>query len=182
MPTQISVPSSRRYITATILLDAIQALPTTGAVVNLQPVLDAIAQLSAKVTAIDSGNDIVIQQLEQHLMSLMQTIEQVQTAFSTFSAQQQQLVTTAENAAAAAATANAAAEALRQSNALLAANDQADAATIASLQADITVKEQTLATAQAAAVQAQADRLALQQQIAEAEAALQAILAQQPNP
>ena len=180
MPSQISVPSSRRYITAATLLDAIQAIsPGAGSApvtVDLQPVLDAIAQLSNKVTMIDRDNDIDLQLLESKIMSLMTAIEQIQNAFGTMLSQQQQLVSTAETAAATAATANAAAEALRQSNELLSANDQADATTIANLQADVTTKEQALIAAQQQAAQAQADRAALQLQMDQAEAALRAIL------
>ena len=197
MPSQISVPSSRRYITAATLLDAIQGLtsgaggtsapvdlqPILNAIhaiapVDLQPVLTAIEQLSNKVTTIDRDNDAVIQQMETKIMDLVTLVGQVKTAFEAQAAQHQQLITTAENAAATAATATAAAESLRQSNALLSANDQADAATIANLQADVATKSQALTTAQAAAAQAQADRDALQAQMDAARAELEALLAQ----
>ena len=194
MTTQIST-SRKRYIDAETLLEAIEAIrPGAGAAdvpIDFQPVLNsiaqmkgdllqALAQMDATIVRIDRDNDAVVQAMQGKLVALMTVTEQIQTAFGTFATQQQQLVNAAENAASTTAAVDATAESLRQANALLASNAQGDAATIASMRQDIAEKEQALIAAQAAAAQAKADRDALQLQVSQAQAAIQAILNGQP--
>ena len=195
MSTQISA-SRKRYIDAETLLEAIEAIkPGAGEVgaIDFQPVLTPIAQLEGKVllalsqldarlTVIDRDNDAVVQEMQAKIVALMGVTEQLQLAFATFATQQQQFVAAAENAAVMTAAADASAENLRQANLLLASNAKTDAATIERLQQNVSAKEQDLVAAHAAAVQAQADRDALQLQVSHAQAAIQAILDGQAPP
>jgi chromosome segregation ATPase len=199
MSTQVSA-SRKRYIDAETLLEAIEAIkPGAGAdagvtIVDFQPILTqlaqmeervvlALSQLDAKMMTIDRDNDAVVREMQEKLVILMNGSEQVSMSLGSLLALQQQLATAEGAAAANEATATAIANALRQSSELLAANArQADAGTIASLQADIASKEKALAAARQEAIQVKADRDTLQLQVSQAQAAIQAILDGQVPP